>query len=621
MATHSNSGPANGEIERVGRGAQPDISYSTRAVRDITYKVIPFCSLFLVIFSTGVVITSTFAFDKPVPRQGTIVISSMLLSLFILFSIGFMYLNFRKSWPHKSNYCGLPGFLQQASPSNHNDRSKNKIAPTTIGPDIEMTDHAGPRDSGYRIIPSDVLQDSAPSPKTYRKRTEEHQYAAAQGQNMVYELHGSTPQQVRYPTQRYARQDDKASRPGPSNMARDGGLEEHQLFSGGRHSTYMPASMGSKNYMNQTSSRPDTGEIQKATRQLPPVGDLKRSSAVTGNIYQTVGIQDYRGLPIQQSLPTRKPQYTHRHEISSQGPSISMQAYEPSPISSQASVKTEPRQFPSPLSDTPFWSTAAPRPPAKTGEQSGREYRANDFPWPSGRSDTRNGREIPRPPIQLDGQSGNLPLDTLRKRPMGPRPMNGGLHNPVNTGEGTVNSAISNRGLPNPLRSEQIEPKQSYQSHSDVRCRRKSIPWNIANSLNGVHQDTSNKSSAFTPQTFPSSLQEYSRYPATAPRPLQLPNSDYLAHSSRIRHKKTPQPCPLSHEPPIFEVEEENKEVPKIPIRALGSEKMKTSRSGAQHRTRFPLRGNSRKFKRKNSRYWSRLEYKIKRGNEILNPV
>ncbi|KAI0197273.1 hypothetical protein EV127DRAFT_488792 [Xylaria flabelliformis] len=612
MATHSNSGLANDEIERVGRGAQPDISYSTRAIRDITYKVIPFVSLFLVIFSTGVVITSTFAFDKPIPRQGTIVISSMLLSLFILFSIGFMYLNFRKSWPHKSNYRGLPGFLQQASSS---DRYKNKLAPTTIGSNIEMNDRAGPRDSGYRIVPS---EDQAPSPNTYRKRTKEHQYAAAQGQNMVYELPGSAPQQGRYPAQRYARQDDETSRPGPSNLARDGDLEEHRLFSGGRHNTYMPEGMAPKTYLNRTSSRPDAGEIRETTQQLPPVGDLDRSSAVTGNIYQTVGIQDYRRLPIQQSLPTRESHNTHRHEISSQGPSISMQAYEPSPISSQASVRTGPRQFPSPLSDTSVWGTAAPKPPPKTGEQHGREDPANAFSWPSGRSDTQNGRELPRPPIQLDGQSRDIPPHTLRKRPMGPRPMNGGLRNPIN-------SAISNRGPPNLLRSEQMQPKPSYQNRSDMQIRRKSIPSNIANSLNGIHQDTSNKSSAFTPQTFPGFLQEYSPYPATAPRPLQLPNSGYhnvsLVHSSRIRHRKTPQSRPLSHEPSILEVEEENKEVPKISIQAPVRGKMKGPRSSAQYRTRFPLRGNSRKFKRKNSRYWSRLENKIKRGDVITNPV
>ncbi|KAI0865758.1 hypothetical protein F4860DRAFT_526174 [Xylaria cubensis] len=609
MATHSNSGPDNGEMERVGRGAQPDISYSTRAVRDITYKVIPFVSLFLVIFSTGVVITSTFAFDKPVPRQGTVVISSMLLSLFILFSIGFMYLNFRKSWPRKSNYCGLPSFLQQANPSNRHDSSKNIIAPTTIGSNIEMTDHAGPRDSGYRIIPSsDILQAPAPSPNTYRKRNEEHQYAAAQGQNMVYELPGSTPQQGRYPAQRYTRQDDETSRPGPSHLARDGGLEESQLFSGGRHNTNIPASMASKTYLNQTSSRPDAGEIRKTTRQLLPVGDLERSSAVTGNIYQT----------------GKELQYTHRHEISSQGPSINMQAYEPSPISSHASVQTEPRQFPSPLSDTSVWSTAAPRLPAETGKQRGHEYRANAFPWPSSRSDTQHERELPRPPIQLDGQSSDFPLHRLGRRPMGPRPMNGGRRIPLHIGESIVNSAISNRN-PNPLRSEQTQPKPSYQSRSDMQIRRKSIPSNIANSLNGIHQDTSNKSSALTPQTFPGFLQEYSPYPATAPRPLQLPNPGYhygpLTHSSRIRHKKTPQPRPLSHEPPIFEVEEENNEVPEIPIRALGHEGMKGSGGGARHRTRFPLRGNSRKFKRKNSAYWLRLEYKLKRGNVPSNPV
>ncbi|KAI1746220.1 hypothetical protein F4680DRAFT_442490 [Xylaria scruposa] len=614
MTTHSNSSPADGEIERAGRGSQPDISNITRIVRDITYKVIPSCSLFLVIFSTGAVITSTFSFDKPIPRHGTIVISSLLLSLFVLFLIGFVYLRFRESWPHESNQRGCPGLSQQTSPSDSNDHSKNKRAPATIISNIEMTNYAGPQGSEGRIFPSDELRDPAPSPNTYRKQTEEHQ-DAIQGQNMVYELPGSTPQQDRYPAQRYVRQVNETSRPGPSNLVRDGDSEAHQLFSGERHSRPIPESMASKIYVTQTSSRPSAGDIRKTTRQFPPVGDLGRSSAVTGNIYQTVGIQDYRGLPVQHSLPTREPQY---------------QAYVPSPLSSQASVRIGPRQVPSPLSETSAWSTGAPRsPPTNISEQRGCKDPANAFPWPSGRSlktGMQDGKALPRPIIQLDGQSSNLPLNTPGKRPMGPRPMNRGQRFPVNTREGTVNSAISNRG-PNPLRSEQAGPESSHQSHSDVQFRRKSIPLNIASSLNGIHQETTsnNKSSAF-PFPAPISIPEYSRFPAAAPRPLQLPDSDYHCvppiPTSYTRRKTTPQPRPASHELPIIEVEEETTEVPKIPVRALGREKTKGLRGGgAQHRPRVPLRGNSRKFKRKNSQYWSRLGYRIKSGNIISDSV
>ncbi|KAI0546343.1 hypothetical protein F4679DRAFT_598765 [Xylaria curta] len=603
MASDSNSGPANGEIERAGRGSQPDISYSTRAVRDITYKVIPFCALFLVIFSTGAVITSTFAFDKPIPRKGAIAISSILLSLFILFSIGFMYLKFRKSWPHKSHHRGYADLSHQTSPSDRSDRFQNKRNPAAIVSNIEMTNYAGSRDLEGRIVSSDALRDPAPSPNTYRRKNEEHQ-DATQGQNMAYELPGSTPQQGSYPAQRYARQDDETSRPGPSNMARDGGLGVHQLFSDGRNNRRIPKSMASKIYVTQTSSRPDASEIRKTPRQLPPVGDIERSSAMTGTIYQT------------------EPQYTQRQEISSQGPNINLKAYEPSPVSSQASVRTGPRQFPSPLSDISVWSTGVPRSPAKTSEQRGREDPANAFPWPTGKPTemgTQDGRALPRPVIQLDGKPAQ---NTPGKRPMGPRPMNRGPRNPVNTGDGTTNSAISNRG-PDPLRSGQTEKPEP--SRSDVQFRRKSIPLNIASSLNGIHQDTTsnNKSSAFP---FPVTMPEYSRYPATAPRPLQLLNSDYhyvpYIHPSFPRRKSTSQPRPTSYEPPIVEVEEEIKEAPEIPVRAPSREKTKGLRGGgAQHRPRVPLRGNSRKFKRKNAQYWARPGYRIKRENIISDSV
>ncbi|KAI1753335.1 hypothetical protein F4782DRAFT_529652 [Xylaria castorea] len=598
MATRSNSGPAEDDIEGgiVGRSRKRDTSYSTRAIRDITYKVIPFCSFCLVIFSIGAIIASTFAFDKPIPRQGTIVISSILLSFFGLFSIGFMYLYFRKSWPHVSNHRDPPGVSRQTSHSDCHlvDRLKgiarrSESPSATIVSNIDMTSRARPRGSEGRTIPLDVLRDPAPSPNTYKNRTEEQQ-DVARGKNVVYELVGSTQQPDRYSVQQHERQTGDTSHPGSSNLAQDGGLEAHQLLSGGNHDRPIPASMISKLYVKQTSSRPDTGDIRKNTRELPIAGDLKRSPAVIGNKYQAAGLQNYVGAPIQQSLPTKMPQYAHRHEISSQAPGINLKGYEPSSLFSETSAR----------------SAAALRPPAESGKQRGREDLANDFSWPSGRSSKigmQDGRELPRPVIQLDG---NVPPDTLGKRPMGPRPMNRGLYISVHAGpEGRLfaaNSAISNRGR-SPLTSKQAEPGPSYQSHNDARLRRKSIPFNIASSLNRVHQGSGNRSPAFPPQTFPVSTpsQTYPRYPAAAPQPLQLPNPDYHhvphLYTAYNRRRMAPQPRPLSHEPPIYEVEEEVEEVPKIPIRTLSREKMKGSRGGDQHRPRVPRRGSSRKVK------------------------
>ncbi|RYC59022.1 hypothetical protein CHU98_g7180 [Xylaria longipes] len=590
MATHSNSGPVEGDAERgiAGRGWQRDTSYSTRAVRDITYKIIPFCSLCLVIFSVGAILASTLAFDKPIPRQGTIVISSILLSFFVLFSIGFMYLYFRKFRPHISNPRDPTGHSDRHLGDHFRNIARRFERPSaSFIPNTAMTSHARPRGSGGGVIPSDVLRDPAPSPNTYRNKTEERQNVA-QGQNMVYELAGSDQQQDRHSAQQHKRETDETSRPGPSNPAREGDLEADQLPSGGEHNRSIPTSMASKLYVKQTFSPPYTRDIRN-TLESPLTGDLGRPPFVTSNNYHTAGPQNHLGTPIQQGLPRR--------------------AHEPSPLSSPGSVRTGPRQFPSPFLEAPARSAAAPRSPAESGKQSGREDAANASPWPIGMS--------PK-------------MDTRGKRPIGPRPMDGGLYISVNgSREGklsTANTAVSNADH-SPLTSEQVEPEPGYHCDNDKHFRRKSIPFNIASSLNGMHQDTSNRTPALPPQTFLVSTPNptYPRYPATAPQPLQLPNNDQHyaphAHTAYNRGKMKPQPRPISHEPPIYEVEEEGEEVPKIPVRALSREKMKGPRGGGQYRPRVPRRGSSRKFKRKILNTSRGLDVGLKGGKVMSESV
>ncbi|KAI1504120.1 hypothetical protein F5X99DRAFT_424165 [Biscogniauxia marginata] len=100
MATNAAAdNPLGVDVEQGRSRAQHNATYKTSYVRDITYKVIPFCSIFLVVFSVGAVLVSTLAYGKPVPKQGTIVISSMLGVLFFFFCIGGIYLYHEKHYP------------------------------------------------------------------------------------------------------------------------------------------------------------------------------------------------------------------------------------------------------------------------------------------------------------------------------------------------------------------------------------------------------------------------------------------------------------------------------------------------------------------------------------------
>ncbi|KAI1138718.1 hypothetical protein F5Y05DRAFT_425083 [Hypoxylon sp. FL0543] len=81
------------------RGLGPNTTRATGYIRDITYRVIPFCMAVLIIFSVGIIVVSTLHFDQPVPHEGTFVISILLAVLFFLFCIGIAYLYKKKHYP------------------------------------------------------------------------------------------------------------------------------------------------------------------------------------------------------------------------------------------------------------------------------------------------------------------------------------------------------------------------------------------------------------------------------------------------------------------------------------------------------------------------------------------
>ncbi|KAI0442613.1 hypothetical protein F4803DRAFT_575370 [Xylaria telfairii] len=581
MATHSNSSPAEDGLERgtSRRGWPRDTSYSTKAVRDITYKVIPFCSFCLIVFSIGAILTSTIAFDKPIPRQGTIVISSILLSFFVLFLIGLMYLYFRKFWPRVSKSRSRQTSYSDGHSGGHS-RNIPRRSERPSGPGL--TSHTVSRDSRGGAITSGVLRNPAPSPKTYKNKTKEDQ-EVAKGQNVVYELAGSSQQQDYHPAQQYKQQTDEISRLRPSNRVQEDAIGADQLLSGGEHNGSIPINMESKLYQEQTSSGPDIRNIHKGRLASPLAGDLGWSSSAMDKRSHAADKRKHAWTPMQLNLHRGD---MHRPEISRQAPSINIQMYEPSPLSSPGSVGTGPRQFQSPVLGAPARGSAA--------------------------TDSLIENDIPG------------------KRPIGPRPMDSRFLVHLKAGsEGklsTMNPAISSQGY-NPLKSEQAEIRPSYQSDNDAHLRTKRIPLNIAGSSNGSHRDFGTRSPTLQPRTFPASPlpnQTYPRYLAAAPQPLSLLNQNryYMSHTYTAYNprKIKPQLRQIYHGSPIYEVEEEVREVPTIPAQVLGRERTERPNGGDQHRPRVPQRGSSRKFKKKIPNISRSLSLRLKRKNPTLNP-
>ncbi|KAI0491102.1 hypothetical protein F4859DRAFT_508890 [Xylaria cf. heliscus] len=578
MASHSNSAPAEGNVDTgaTERRCHHGTIYSTRAVRDITYKIIPFCSLCLVIFSIGAILASTLAFDKPIPRHGTIVISSLLLSFFVLFSIGSMYLYFRNFRPRGNNLRDLTGVPRQTNHSNHHlcDHCRNTTrmferpsAPVAFN--TGMTSHGRPRDSGGGVIPSNILPDPTPNLNPYRNKTKWFPDATELRRTTV-ELEGSIPQQDHYSGQQHERQADKASRPGTS----------YQLPEVREHNRSIPTSMTPGLYQSHTSYRHDPHNILKNTFEQSLPRDMERYPSFTA------------------SPPNHPSQDMRGYSISSQVPSINLQTFEPSPLSSPGPVRTGPRQ-----GEPPVIIQTPTKPPAESGKQRGREHPANASP---------------------------LHPDIHGKRPIGPRPMNGGLYT-LNNAAPDSRHSITNATVPNqtyshsPSTSERARPPQIPRGVNDAQHRRASVPINIASTLNGMspRQDTSNRrrSPTLSPRTFPASPmsmpmripmpnpnQTKPRHVAWAPLPHQLPTRDreHMSHTEAAYHngrRRKSQPHLIPHEPPISEViEEEEKEeageVPKIPGQGPRRVQIQRPRGGGQRRPQGRRRGSSRKFKR-----------------------
>ncbi|KAI5865576.1 hypothetical protein GGS23DRAFT_433817 [Durotheca rogersii] len=98
MATVSPERAHRIDLER-GHAGPSRRSRTTTCVRYFTYKLVPLYGALLIAFAVGAVLIATLAFDKPMPHEGTIVVSILVALFLLLFSIGGAYLYHKKHFP------------------------------------------------------------------------------------------------------------------------------------------------------------------------------------------------------------------------------------------------------------------------------------------------------------------------------------------------------------------------------------------------------------------------------------------------------------------------------------------------------------------------------------------
>ncbi|KAF2970061.1 hypothetical protein GQX73_g3503 [Xylaria multiplex] len=292
MATNSNFYPAQDEMERGGPG---DTSNSIKLVRDITYKVIPFCCFSLIIFSVGAVLVSTLAFDKPIPHQGALVVSILLLSFFVLFGIGITYLYYRKSHAHVSKGSDF------TDPSRQDNRRNRHVAQSFAQMPERISDNispAVPQRVEDGLINSDTLRAQAPSPNTYRKEIEDNgsiplRYKAPQ------ELAGSARQQNRHFSQQREHQMDKRGFPRGPNPTWQSNLEASQLRSDKKHNAFIQANTTSTPQYMGSNGLPDTHDTRGNTLRSLSIGHRAQPLPVMPIRRRPAGPEIDKGIPIQ----------------------------------------------------------------------------------------------------------------------------------------------------------------------------------------------------------------------------------------------------------------------------------------------------------------------------------
>ncbi|KAI3323265.1 hypothetical protein HD806DRAFT_544604 [Xylariaceae sp. AK1471] len=381
MAPNSNPGLAEDDLERGGSRSR-DTSYSTKAVQDITYKIIPFCGFCLVVFSVGAILTSTLAFDKPIPHQATLVISLILLSFFLLFCIGFMYLYFRKFNPHTTKHSSSTARPQRGNqPRRRPWKSGRKFARrfarlfSHAASFSSKSSHAASRGVGDSPIRTDTLRDPAPSPNTVR-RASELPADVTEGWNVLQDLGGSANQQNRHLAQQRDRLIDELSRIRVPNTVRQGDPGAEGPLNAREPDGSIQANVAFTSHPERTHIRPGSRATQEYSIGSPAVGDGARTSFAAGDRHYTASPKrDTRGSRSRRPVSGR-PQKTNGRGFPSQSPSISPGAPVSAPPLSSGSTAGRTTQLRAPVIRPNPGSVAQVKSQARNGDR--RHYHHND---------------------------------------------------------------------------------------------------------------------------------------------------------------------------------------------------------------------------------------------------
>ncbi|KAI1419105.1 hypothetical protein F5Y12DRAFT_721129 [Xylaria sp. FL1777] len=605
MAMNPNSGPAEGELEKgVGESLVHDTSSSTRFVRAVIYKIVPFLGFSLVVFSVGAILVSTLSFNKPVPHQGALVVSIILLLFFVLFSIGFIYLQFQKCRPHVS---------ERANPTGRNVQSTTRKFKRPFG----NANNAVPRLVEDGLVRSDTLQDQAPSPNTYRRGAEEHN-GIDQDRNVLHELGGSTHQRNRHSTQHHGNQTARSDYISPSNPVQGGGLEIDQFPGDRGRNESIQANITSATHDKRARPHPNNQENSLGSRLR---GDLVQSSSVVQ--HHTAGPQNHTGIYIPRR-PVMGPRDMPRYSTSRQVPSHTKEVLGP-PLSispdltgmrsqqlqglalEQRTSNIVPRKSQAKSDDRQDDVSPWPRPPAKgqkmNKDRDGQATTEGQLAVPIGASvqaslegAAQNTRNKKRPPYAEYDVTEYM--DSLRelpepKAPEQPRTAEASQLSTGAPGEPHVVNVVAPNNDHKPPAMNQATQKQIHQK--GTTAPRRNFSFEIGY---GTHQDTIIQSATTPPRSTPtpSRIQGFiARHLSAVPEPLKLAmksrprnasdrSNDADVSFARCGAVEMPRPAFFTRprppttpcRPPIYEGEgdDDGGEVSKVSVRGPGSERI-----------------------------------------------
>ncbi|KAI2633876.1 hypothetical protein GGS21DRAFT_490789 [Xylaria nigripes] len=604
-----NSGLVEDDLER-GEYGRYDGSHRTKLVRDMTYKIIPFCGSFLVVFSIGAILVSTLAFNKPIPHQGTLAVSIILLTFFVLFCVGFMYLYLRRFRLHAS------GNARQISWPPGSTKGISRTFRESLGHSVSHDDAANSaviQGTNGGLFRSDNLRDPVPSPNTYNRQEREQREA----DRTQCELGTSVNQPARPPEQQQAR-----------DVGNGRGPRQEDAASMPRHyRTHL-------HHGAQASQKYHTGRLPRDVRA--------QSLSVEGNLHHAVPLR-HTMKSTSQWPTTDGRQYQYEQRSRSKKPGVDTQELgSPFPTTPRPTM-TRPPQVQSPGLGTQLGDAAAALPAntwTRNGE--GQQYVSNDGSGPQPRvpplgprkmnvardkvsapSKVYNAKREPgRTAGSVDSQSsgprniGRIP-DFQASIHQSMRQSNSQQdpgHNPnlPSTNVQTIPATFATSSLSHNNNA----AATSHEGGPERSTQWRAFSYDITDSTEDIHQDTKKQNP--THQT-PASFQTRGfvpRHPSAVPEPLRLVDKSKRKEKGKTRADAHTAQTPKDHR------EEVNPEIPtptasrrpQSPIspyisrdgrgrshnlapQAVAPEQLQGQAGTSQAHIQVPQRGSNRKFK------------------------